>query len=64
MRYIRITEVLAVPLAALPKLQKASTVPFALLPKPENPPAFLGAPRRIRTYDPRIRSEREGIVRR
>jgi integrase len=37
MRYVKITEVLEVPLAALPKMQKASTVPFALLPKPESP---------------------------
>jgi integrase len=44
MKYVRITEVLEVPLAALPKLQKAATVPFALRPAPE-PSIFSARPK-------------------
>lgn len=41
-RYVKITEVLEVPLAALPKMQKASTVPLAL--RPASQPSIFSAP--------------------
>jgi integrase len=44
MRYVRITEVLEVPTAALPNFQKASAVPFALLPRSPNQQVFSAHP--------------------
>jgi integrase len=55
MLYVRITEVLDIPEAALPKLTGAATVPFALLAASQTS-VFSGAPGMIRTCDPRIRS--------
>jgi hypothetical protein len=43
MRYVRITEVLDIPEAALPKLTRAATVPFALLAASQTS-VFSGAP--------------------